>query len=103
VDDYRAYRQLNRMGVLSFRSWVRSVLHRQTFPFFRWYDPLPAIVKGARFFAEYLGRHLGSKKLLPPAGTVGAARGVSAGARPAGQASIPQDVSNCCAGPSHHD
>ena len=42
--DYMAYRQLNKMGLLTFRHWVRSVLHPQIFPIFRWYDPLPAII-----------------------------------------------------------
>lgn len=48
LGDFKAYRQLNKMGLLSFGQWVRSVLHRQIFPFFDWYDPLPAIVKAAR-------------------------------------------------------
>jgi D-aspartate ligase len=42
--DYMSYRQLNKMGLLTFRDWVRSVLHPQIFPIFRWYDPLPAII-----------------------------------------------------------
>ncbi|MBZ5567587.1 MAG: ATP-grasp domain-containing protein [Acidobacteriia bacterium] len=63
IDDFRAYRQLHGMGLLSFRSWIGSILHPQTFPFFRWYDPLPAIVKGGRFVGDYLYRHLGLAKL----------------------------------------
>ena len=43
--DFLAYRQLNQMGLLSFWQWVRSILHRQIFPFFRWDDPLPSIVR----------------------------------------------------------
>jgi predicted ATP-grasp superfamily ATP-dependent carboligase len=42
--DYMGYRQLNKMGLLTFRHWVRSVMHPQIFPIFRWYDPLPAII-----------------------------------------------------------
>jgi predicted ATP-grasp superfamily ATP-dependent carboligase len=42
--DFLAYRQLNKMRLLSFYQWVRSILKPQTFPFFRWDDPLPAIL-----------------------------------------------------------
>jgi predicted ATP-grasp superfamily ATP-dependent carboligase len=48
LGDFLAYRQLNRMGLLTFRAWIRSILHAQIFPVFRWNDPLPAIVSGAR-------------------------------------------------------
>lgn len=43
--DFLAYRQLNKMGLLSFYQWVCSVLKPQTFPFFRWDDPLPTILR----------------------------------------------------------
>ena len=46
--DYKAYRQMKKLGMLSFGQWARSVLHWQTFPVFRWYDPVPAIVSLAR-------------------------------------------------------
>ncbi len=49
LGDFLAYRQLNGMGLLSFWEWVRSILHPQIFPVFRWNDPLPSIVNGARF------------------------------------------------------
>jgi len=42
--DFLAYRQLNKMGLLSFPHWVRSIWKPQIFPFFRWDDPLPSIV-----------------------------------------------------------
>jgi D-aspartate ligase len=48
VGDFVAYRQLNKMGLLSFRAWIRSIMHPQIFPVFRWNDPLPAIVGSAR-------------------------------------------------------
>jgi predicted ATP-grasp superfamily ATP-dependent carboligase len=49
VGDFAAYRQLNRMGLLPFRAWIRSIMHRQIFPVFRWDDPLPAILGNARW------------------------------------------------------
>ena len=45
VQDFLAYRQLNKMGVLRFCEWVRSILKPQTFPFFSWDDPLPTILR----------------------------------------------------------
>ena len=50
VRDFLAYRQMKRMGLLTFRDWVRSLWHPQTFPVFRWYDPLPAFFEGRRLF-----------------------------------------------------
>ncbi len=46
--DILAYRQLSAMGLLTFGAWIRSVFHPQIFSVFRWNDPLPAIVSGAR-------------------------------------------------------
>jgi len=48
VADFVAYRQLNKMGLLTFRAWIRSIIHPQIFPVFRWNDPLPAIFSNAR-------------------------------------------------------
>ena len=46
--DFRAYRQLQKMGRMNFVGWIRSILHPQVFPVFRWSDPLPALVAIAR-------------------------------------------------------
>lgn len=43
--DFLAYRQLNKMGLLSFYQWVRSILKLHTLPIFRWDDPLPTILR----------------------------------------------------------
>jgi predicted ATP-grasp superfamily ATP-dependent carboligase len=45
VRDFWAFRELRRRGQMSFLQWVRSVLHKQTFPYFRWTDPKPAIAR----------------------------------------------------------
>src|SRR5216683_4973891 len=49
VGDVAAYRQLNKMGLLTFRAWIRSIMHPQILPVFRWNDPLPGIIGGARW------------------------------------------------------
>ncbi|WP_263368600.1 carboxylate--amine ligase [Edaphobacter bradus] len=48
VGDFAAYRQLNKMRLLTFKAWIRSIMHRNLFPVFRWSDPLPAIVGSIR-------------------------------------------------------
>jgi D-aspartate ligase len=48
VGDFVAYRQLNKMGLLTFRAWIRSIMHPQIFPVFRWNDPLPAVIGSTR-------------------------------------------------------
>jgi hypothetical protein len=48
VGDFAAYRQLNKMGLLTFRAWIRSITHPQILPVFRWNDPLPALIGNAR-------------------------------------------------------
>jgi len=52
LKDFLAYRRLNRMGLLSFYQWVRSILHPQIFPFFRWDDPLPSIIRPFGFLVR---------------------------------------------------
>jgi predicted ATP-grasp superfamily ATP-dependent carboligase len=55
--DLCAYRQLHGMGQLTFAAWVKSIFHPQTFPVFRWTDPVPSIVNGVRK-ARYLWSRL---------------------------------------------
>lgn len=54
VRDFRAYRQLRKMGRMDLSGWIRSILHRQVFPVFRWYDPLPALVVVVRIGSTVL-------------------------------------------------
>jgi predicted ATP-grasp superfamily ATP-dependent carboligase len=61
-NDFNAYRELRRMGLLNFGHWIRSILHPQVFPYFRWYDPLPATVKGCRHFRDFIARRLYQRK-----------------------------------------
>jgi predicted ATP-grasp superfamily ATP-dependent carboligase len=45
VRDFWAFRELQQRGQITFVQWVSSVMHRQTFPFFRWTDPKPALAR----------------------------------------------------------
>ncbi|HSV15356.1 MAG TPA: hypothetical protein VLI90_13940 [Tepidisphaeraceae bacterium] len=45
VRDFWAFRELQQRGEITFVQWVSSVMHRQTFPFFRLSDPKPALAR----------------------------------------------------------
>lgn len=43
VRDFRAYLELRRMRELTLAEWVKSVMHKYTLPYFKWWDPLPSL------------------------------------------------------------
>lgn len=43
--DWTAFRQLRAAGQMTFPQWLASVAHRQTFPWFSWSDPMPALAR----------------------------------------------------------
>jgi len=57
-EDLDSFRELHSSGMLSLPGWLRSIAHRQVFPYFRATDPLPALTKGANTFATRIGRKL---------------------------------------------
>jgi predicted ATP-grasp superfamily ATP-dependent carboligase len=54
--DLLALRERRRTGQITIGRWLRSVMHRQTLPFFRWSDPMPALVRVARPFRKLMPR-----------------------------------------------
>ena len=58
INDFRAFRQLHAKGLLSIAGWVRSILHPQILPYFRWYDPLPSLAFGFWRTATWLRESL---------------------------------------------
>jgi predicted ATP-grasp superfamily ATP-dependent carboligase len=46
--DILALRELREKKQITVGRWLRSVMHRQTFPFFSWSDPMPALMRVAR-------------------------------------------------------
>jgi len=56
VEDFKAFLQLRRQGELTLWRWVKSVLHRQTLPYFRWRDPWPSVVGAWRRVAGFVSR-----------------------------------------------
>lgn len=45
VRDFWSFRELKRRREITFARWLSSILHRQTWPFFSWSDPLPAVAR----------------------------------------------------------
>jgi predicted ATP-grasp superfamily ATP-dependent carboligase len=45
IRDFQCFLDLKRHGELSFVEWMRSIMHHQTFPYFRWTDPLPSLLR----------------------------------------------------------
>ena len=45
VRDLQAGLALRRQGQLTPWGWLRSICHRQTFPYFQWTDPMPAMAR----------------------------------------------------------
>jgi predicted ATP-grasp superfamily ATP-dependent carboligase len=52
VRDFQAFLELRGQGQLTFWKWVASILHRQSFPYFEWSDPFPALVRMTRPLAR---------------------------------------------------
>lgn len=44
--DLLSFLKLRRQGQLTFAQWIASLWHRQTFFYFAWSDPLPALARG---------------------------------------------------------
>jgi D-aspartate ligase len=45
IRDFQAGLEMRRRGELTFGRWLASVMHRQTFFYFRWTDPMPALAR----------------------------------------------------------
>jgi predicted ATP-grasp superfamily ATP-dependent carboligase len=55
--DWCAYRELRRAGKLSLWRWLTSIAHRrQTFAYFRWTDPMPAVARAFKPVGKLLGK-----------------------------------------------
>ncbi|HVW00304.1 MAG TPA: ATP-grasp domain-containing protein [Planctomycetaceae bacterium] len=48
LEDFKAFRELNRRGELSWTGWIKSLLHPQMLPFFAWSDPWPSVSRELR-------------------------------------------------------
>jgi D-aspartate ligase len=60
VRDFQCFLALRRQGEITFGQWLLSVLHRQTFPYFAWTDPMPSLARWSKPLRSALGRTRGS-------------------------------------------
>jgi predicted ATP-grasp superfamily ATP-dependent carboligase len=56
VRDLQAGLAMRRAGDLTAWGWLRSVCHRQTFPYFQWTDPMPAVARLSAPARKWLGK-----------------------------------------------
>ena len=56
--DFEAACALRRQGRLSWPAWLRSIAHRQVFPYFRWDDPMPTLAAESRRVIRYVSRRV---------------------------------------------
>jgi D-aspartate ligase len=54
IRDFLAFKDAHRRGILTWGQWLRSVLHKQHFEAFTWYDPLPWVMMGCYFIRRFL-------------------------------------------------
>ena len=43
IEDWKAYRQMRRAGSTTLFTWLKSIWHRQSLPYFQWTDPRPSL------------------------------------------------------------
>jgi predicted ATP-grasp superfamily ATP-dependent carboligase len=56
VRDFEAFLELRRRGELTLAGWLRSIAHRQSFIYFEWSDPLPALARATKPLRKLLAR-----------------------------------------------
>lgn len=54
VTDFRAFLQLRAGGQLSTLAWIRTLLHRQSFAWFDWRDPVPSLLVHGQQLARFV-------------------------------------------------
>jgi len=52
--DFNSFSAIRDRGEITFGSWVKSVMHLQTFPYFAWDDPRPSLLAGLQACATLL-------------------------------------------------
>ncbi len=83
VVDCLSFLELRKQRQLSLPRWASSLMHRQTFPYFRWSDPMPALVRCRKMLQVLLrGSKAGAAAPKPAAATApGTPEGVPAAIR----------------------
>jgi predicted ATP-grasp superfamily ATP-dependent carboligase len=71
--DWKAFRELRGMRQLTFGKWIAGVLRRQTFAYFAWSDPMPAVTRTLKPLRRLLKPRV-VKPSMPAAAVAKAAR-----------------------------
>jgi predicted ATP-grasp superfamily ATP-dependent carboligase len=74
--DLKSLRELRALNQITFAKWLTSIAHRQTFQYFSWPDPMPALARALKPLRRVL-----NKKTTPtptPAGSDPSLQGVPA-------------------------
>ena len=58
IQDFLAYKELQKLGEINFTRWLKSIMHRQVFPYFSWSDPLPTILMESKRIRRVIARYL---------------------------------------------
>jgi len=58
VEDFQSFKELRRRGELSFIGWLKSIMHPQVLPYFRWYDPMPLIIPDSKRIYRFIKKRL---------------------------------------------
>jgi predicted ATP-grasp superfamily ATP-dependent carboligase len=58
VEDFKSFKELRRRGELGFTEWLKSIIHPQVFPYFRWYDPMPSIIPDSKRIYRFLKKRI---------------------------------------------
>ncbi len=45
IPDIKAYLELRKKGLITFPAWIKSLMRKQAFPYFKWDDPGPSIAE----------------------------------------------------------
>jgi D-aspartate ligase len=56
IRDFWSFRELRKMGKITTAQWLSSIMHRQTFPYFKWSDPFPALARALKPFGRMFSR-----------------------------------------------
>jgi len=67
IEDFKAFKELNRQGSLTFIQWLLSVCHVQVFPIWSWRDPLPTMMREGQRITRGLLKLLGLRRHKTPA------------------------------------
>jgi predicted ATP-grasp superfamily ATP-dependent carboligase len=64
VEDFSSFKELRGRGELSFLEWLKSIMHPQVLPYFRWYDPIPTIVSDSKRIYRFIKKKISRFQLI---------------------------------------